>query len=171
MRPRIAPLDLSSDLDRLARLYSAVFAEPPWNAGPDEMADFMRRLPTEARAGAGGFGAWSTDELIGFAYAVPTPTPFPAGRAYDRVAQVTDVDRLVGCWEVMELAVDPAQRGRGVASALLDALLDEYSPAWLLTATDAPAVQFYDRRSDFRRTGQGEGLVVYASTYPAASGV
>lgn len=162
---RLGPLVFAEHRDGLEALYVAVFAEPPWNEGPEAGGAFTTRLETEVAAGARGLVLLDGPSVRGMAYAVPTPAPFPHGRSYDRVARVCDARRFEGTWEVMEVAVHPAARGGGWATALLSALLEECSPAWLLTSEDAAAARrLYEGHPGLRRVGMGEGLVVYATT-------
>ncbi len=164
MRTAIVPLNLRTRSAELRTVYQAVFAEPPWNEGGAEGDAFVRRLADEHERGARGVGLERDGELLGFAYALPTPRPFPTGRAYDRVAQLVDVDRLERRWEISELAIHPTARGAGHGTELLTALLDACSPAWLLTSTDAdPARRLYDRHPRLRRLTEGAGLVVYVT--------
>ena len=163
--PEALEIDLAERENDLRALYTAVFAEPPWNEDAAAADEFIARLTDERAQGARGVGLFERSRLLGLAYAVPTPIPFPSGRAYDRVAHVCDPAHLQGTWEVMEVAVHPGARGRGHADDLLSALLDRCAPAWLLTSTDAAAaLRFYDRRDDLTRFGEGEGLVVYTTT-------
>lgn len=50
-------------------LYAAVYAEPPYGEGPDEVADFMKSWPRRrAQPGLRLVLAWHNDEAIGFAF-------------------------------------------------------------------------------------------------------
>jgi hypothetical protein len=71
------------------------------------------------------------------------PPPLFAG-LYRMLAERDDADRLRGM-EVVELAVDPAARGAGVAQGLLERLLGG-GPGWLLADANAPAHGWYARR-------------------------
>ena len=61
--------------------------------------------------------------------------------------------------EIMNLAVDPAHRHSGIASALLESAVDEFRRARLqsifleVRASNAIAIHFYERRG-FARTGR-----------------
>ncbi|MGG5260541.1 GNAT family N-acetyltransferase [Phycicoccus avicenniae] len=162
---RQVPLRLPEHRRGVRDLYLAVFSEPPWGEGADEADGFAERLDAEVAAGARGLVLLDGERVVGLAYAVPTPAPFPTGRSYGRVARVCEARLLEGTWEVMEVAVHPDARGGGRARRLLDALLLDCSPAWLLTSTEALAAQrFYDRQPGLVRLGTGEGLVVYGTT-------
>lgn len=85
----------------------------------------------------------------GLGTAWPTQSPFPTGRAYDRVrAELGDEveTRLVGTLEIDELAVSPHARGHGLAGRILDLLCDGADACWLLTAPAAvDAIRLYEK--------------------------
>jgi ribosomal protein S18 acetylase RimI-like enzyme len=151
--------------DALRVVYRAAFAEPPWHEDGTQADAFLRRLAGDVRRpGFVAVVAADDGRVAGFGTAWPTPRPFPAGRAYDRVRRaLPDVD-LTGRLEVDELAVAPYARGRGLGGRLL-AALTAHAPSggsWLLTAPGAAgAIALYERLGWRRRTPPDADVVVY----------
>ncbi|WP_412538853.1 GNAT family N-acetyltransferase [Longispora sp. K20-0274] len=150
----------------LTEIYRAAFAGPPWNEDGHGVADFARRLATDAhRAGFVAVLAAEDSKPAGFGTAWPTPRPFPAGRAYNRVraALGEQVDTLlVGALEIDELAVSPASRGQGLAGRILEELRADADECWLLTAPKAhDAIRVYERLGWRRLTGPAADVVVF----------
>ena len=94
--------------------------------------------------------AWRDEELVGFAYGY-------TGRFghwwSDHIAERTSAEIvrewLGGHFEFVEIAVKPDDQGRGIGSALHDALLSglPHERAMLTTyADDRPAVRLYRRK-------------------------
>ena len=121
------------DAEAMAALHALSFAAS-WSAG--EMRELMR--------GPGGYG------LV---------IEAPAGRA---LAGFILCRMLAGEAEVLTLAVDPTERGRGLGGVLLRAALDLAATAggeamFLEVAADnAPAIALY-RRAGFEPVGQRRG--------------
>lgn len=165
----------AADLNRCAAgiraVYLEAFSEPPWDEGPEQADEYLRRLALDVgRPGFVGVVALAepTGAVLGFATAWTTTTPMPTGRSYDRVARVLGPERtaawLCGGREVDELAVAAEARGTGAAAALLETVTADAvdGRSWLLTSTEAePALRFYARRG-WRRIASDEwpGTVV-----------
>ncbi|MBB6349437.1 GNAT family N-acetyltransferase [Nonomuraea muscovyensis] len=151
----------------LIDLYRVSFDGPPWYEDGHGAADFARRLTVDARRpGFTAVLAGQDGEPAGFGTAWPTPRPFPAGRAYDRVRRLLGDEvetRLVGALEVDELAVGPHARGRGLAARILGLLCADAADCWLLTAPKAyDAIRLYERLGWRRLTGPAADVVVFA---------
>ncbi|MEU4097519.1 GNAT family N-acetyltransferase [Streptomyces sp. NPDC026673] len=146
--------------------YREAFSAPPWNEGDREADLFLDRLARDVvRPGFTAAVACAGDELLGFATAWTTPSPFPSGRCYGLAHAALGTDRtaawLCGAREVDELAVRPTAQGTGVAAGLLDAVTNDApgDRAWLLTSVQATrALRFY------RRSGWTQ------ATHPAEDG-
>jgi ribosomal protein S18 acetylase RimI-like enzyme len=128
-------------------VYRAAFADEAGGASPDFL-DRELRVHRD-REGFSFVGAVDGGELIGFVYGV-------TGRRgqwwSDHVALHAPVE-LVDVWvgghfEVVELAVLPEARGRGVGAALMIALLEDRPEPCALLATwqhDSPSRRLYER--------------------------
>ncbi|MGS2647074.1 GNAT family N-acetyltransferase [Streptosporangium sp. LJ11] len=154
----------------LIEIYRVSFNGPPWYEDGHGTADFARRLATDARRpGFAAVLAGRDGEPAGFGTAWPTQSPFPAGRAYDRVrVQLGDQveTRLVGALEVDELAVSPHARGQRLAARILDLLCEGATGCWLLTAPKAhDAIRLYERLGWRRLTGPGANVVVFTRSH------
>lgn len=151
----------------LMEIYGVAFSEPPWTEDGSGVADFARRLATDTgRPGFVAVLAGQDGRPMGFGTAWPTRSPFPTGRAYDRVhAELGDQAerRLVGALEVDELAVGPHARGRGLAGQILDLLCEGAERCWLLTSPQAlGAIRVYERLGWERLTGPEAKVTVFA---------
>lgn len=150
----------------LIEIYSVSFNGPPWYEDGNGIADFANRLSTDARRpGFAAVLASQDGKPAGFGTAWPTQSPFPTGRAYERVrAQLGDrtETRLVGALEVDELAVSPHARGQGWAARILDLLCAGATDCWLLTAPKAQdAIRLYERLGWQRLTKPEADIVVF----------
>jgi GNAT superfamily N-acetyltransferase len=131
-------------------LLCAAFDEPPYE---DVSTKMRKRIDAWGDfAAAPGFRVVLADaggRLVGVCFGWDSavgsddPPPLFAG-LYRLLAARDDADRLRGV-EVVELAVDPAARGAGVAQGLLERLLGG-GPGWLLADANAPAHVWYERR-------------------------
>ncbi|GAB7036760.1 MULTISPECIES: GNAT family N-acetyltransferase [Catenuloplanes] len=166
-------LEALAVVDDLIALYADVFTGPPWNEGPEDVADFRRRLHEDAARP--GFRAVLTAD--GFATGWPTELPLPDVQAYQEIVDHLGPERVVelldGVFEVNELAVRASARRRGVGRRLLDEVVGDAPRAWLVTSRDAPdAVAFY-RRAGWREIAPAPAyhgdLIVFrtAATQPA----
>lgn len=138
--------DTLAALEELTALYADVFTGPPWNEGPEDVADFRRRLHEDVERP--GFRAVLTPD--GFATGWPTELPLPGIQAYQEIVEHLGPDRVAGlldgAFEVNELAVRAAARRRGLGRRLLTEVVAGAPRAWLVTSQDAPdAVAFYRR--------------------------
>ncbi|MEG3633862.1 GNAT family N-acetyltransferase [Micromonospora palythoicola] len=112
----------SASVEALADLYAVVYAEPPYEEGPNEVAGFRDGLPEQAeREGFTLHTAHQGDVLTGAAYG----WTMPAGawwRNADRnpPTDLHAADKLA----VMEWIVHPRFRRRGVGAELMRRLLD-----------------------------------------------
>jgi ribosomal protein S18 acetylase RimI-like enzyme len=152
----------------LIDVYRVAFLGPPWYEDGHGTADFTRRLTTDVhRPGFTAVLATLDGEPAGFGTAWPTQSPFPSGRAYDRVrAELgTYVETgLVGALEIDELAVSPHARRQGLAGRILDLLRAGSTDCWLLTAPAAhDAIRLYERLGWQRRTGPEARVAVFTS--------
>jgi GNAT superfamily N-acetyltransferase len=164
---RLTGQDALARADCLVEVYRAGFSGPPWYEDERAAGAFAARLATDVRRpGFVAVLASRDGEPVGFGTAWHTPSPFPAGRAYDLVrAELGDEveTRLVGALEVDELAVSPRVRGQGLAGRILDLLCAGAGSCWLLTAPKAAdAIRLYGRLGWRRLTGPGANIVVFA---------
>ncbi|MEU5782214.1 GNAT family N-acetyltransferase [Micromonospora lupini] len=129
----------------LVGLYAVVYAEPPYNEGPEQVAGFAKGLPGETQRP--GFRLVAADDagaLIGAAYG----WTMPAGRWWTRAdteppAHVRNADKFA----VMEWVVRPDRRGEGIGAELMRRLLDGRPEPWATLASNpaAPARAIYQR--------------------------
>ncbi|MFH0521126.1 GNAT family N-acetyltransferase [Streptomyces sp. M41] len=176
-----AGAELLACADALRAVYADAFCAPPWDEDERRATEFADRLPANARRG--GFTAVTAvrgGEIVGFATAWTTVSPFPGDRCYPQAAAALGPDRtadwLVGARELDELAVHSTVRGTGVAAGLLDAVTADAPEgrAWLLTSVKSPrAMAFYRRRGWTQATHpspDGQGIVVFLGPrHPARS--
>jgi ribosomal protein S18 acetylase RimI-like enzyme len=167
-------------LDDVLTLYRAAFCVEPWNDTEDDVAQWRRRtLADDAdRPGARLVTARHDGELVGFATAWRTPSPFPTGgRSYDAIAQALGSEmvenRLAGTIEVDELAVAPRARRAGLAGTMLVAAVPPGAEGWLVTSTKATAAVGLYRSvgwDELRGTAEdGAAVVVFTSSTTALS--
>ncbi|MDN0200668.1 GNAT family N-acetyltransferase [Streptomyces sp. S.PNR 29] len=173
--------DLLTHTDALYSVYVDAFSAPPWNADAEMAAEFADRLPVDVRRpGFRAATAVQDGQVVGFATAWTTLTPFPTDRCYPQAAAGLGAERTVewlcGAREVDEIAVRPAAHGTGIGSALLEAVTADAPEgrSWLLTSTQAPrTVAFYRRRGWTRVTRPSPdagGIVVFLGPrHPARS--
>lgn len=139
--------------DSIARVYGAAFAESPYCRTEADVRAFRRSFATHIdQLGfcfVGAFNAVS-GVLKGFAYG---RTASPGQWWHDVVLGPLTAagldDWLVDSLNLVEFAVTPAEQGRGIGSALHDALLDgvPHRRAVLSTRdTDTPAFWLYRNR-------------------------
>ena len=137
--------DAEQFLDELVDLYAEVFAEPPYNEGPDHVRRFRGWLTGEFDTpGFTLIRATVGDTLIGMAYGYQ----MPAGEWWrDAIEDPPDGVRKALKFAVMEWAVRGEYRGRGVGRRLMFDLLhgraEQY--ATLNVNPAAPARNIYRR--------------------------
>jgi GNAT superfamily N-acetyltransferase len=137
---------VTAKLDDLAKIYTEVYAEPPYSSGPLWSAEsFVARTRRQTtRNGFTFIGAHAGQELVGFAFGLtfdegtwwsgdPTPPP----------EEILEASKFA----VIELVVIRQRRGQGVGRQLLNRLLAERPERYaILTAMpDAPAREMYGR--------------------------
>ncbi|MFK0016296.1 GNAT family N-acetyltransferase [Streptomyces sp. NPDC091027] len=146
------PAAAGRELDDLAPVYEAVFAEPPYLEGPRDVAEFLQRYQSEHKTpGFRLITAREHGELVGFAYGLPLSSGtgwwegFTDGTVLPDGFAREDGHRT---FVVMELAVLADRRGHGVGTALHDTLLREANGAEriaLAVRPEAPAAAWYER--------------------------
>lgn len=118
---RLAADEVTGRMAELESVYAEVYAEPPYEEGPEMAADFSARLDKERRQP--GFAmvlAESTDgSLVGFAYGLT----FGPDQWWRFAGDEPPETRGRPKFAVMELAVRSAWRGRRIGSALMSTLL------------------------------------------------
>lgn len=154
----------------LHRLYRRCFAEPPWSESDEAMDGFPARLAVDMdRPGAGGVVAWDGARLVGATYGRAAPAVLPDDDFHRALTAgvPADVwpDLVAPAVRVIELMVDPDDRGRGVGRDLLARYVAGYPAAWLLTHPRAPARGLYEA-ARFRPRGdfishRGDPRVLY----------
>ncbi|WP_327267211.1 GNAT family N-acetyltransferase (plasmid) [Streptomyces sp. NBC_01232] len=158
------------ELDDLAPVYEAVFAEPPYNEGPRDVAEFLERYQREHKTP--GFRlvlARDGGELTGFAYGLPLASTTGWWSGFLDTDLPKEFTREDGqrTFVVMELAVLASWRGRGVGRALHTALLDGVTAerVTLTVRPEAPAATWYEHL-DYQLVGltqPWDGAPVYRS--------
>jgi GNAT superfamily N-acetyltransferase len=157
----VEPDVVLAHVDELTELYRRVFGAPGYDEPPELTERFRTdQLPTHARREGFRFAlARRDDRPVGFAYGYTGQrgqwwSDWVASKAPAEV-----VERWIGGhFEVVELAVDPAEQGRGIGAALHDALLAGLPHDRALLTTyrddDRPAPRLY-RRWGWRRLVAG----------------
>lgn len=138
--------------DSVWRCYQKVFGDF------DDYAGWRTEL-FERHAAREGFRltvAFDDDSLVGFSWGYVGERGQYFSHLVSRALPVDVVDTWVGGhFELVELAVDPDYRGRGLGRLLHDQVLDGIRQPCLLSTTDDPddpAVQLY-LQSGWRRLG------------------
>ncbi|MCM6775255.1 GNAT family N-acetyltransferase [Nocardia sp. CDC159] len=134
-----------AQIEALVRLYGLVFAEPPYHEGPEDIERFRQLLREEVELpGFTMVRALDGEALIGMAYGFRKP---PGDWWVD--AETPPAPALLDApkFAVMEFAVHPDHRGRGLGRALLRELLHGRSEpfAALCVNAAAPAHAMYLR--------------------------
>lgn len=129
--------------DAATELYAAVFAEAPYNEGPEMAEHFRRAFKRETkRPGFVFIAAIEEGELVGMAYGFTMPAgEWWRGADEDPPADVRDAPKLA----VMEWAVHPDHRKAGVGRRLMDELLTDRTEPWATLNVNpaAPARDVY----------------------------
>ncbi|MFI6288526.1 GNAT family N-acetyltransferase [Streptomyces sp. NPDC051018] len=113
-------------LDDFLSAYEEVYAEPPYNEGPSDVAQFIDHyLVHVQRDGMRLVIARDGEEVVGFSYGylLPADTGWWSNVDQDLSADFTREDGT-RTWVILELAVRKPWRRRGIAAALHSALLD-----------------------------------------------
>jgi ribosomal protein S18 acetylase RimI-like enzyme len=140
--------ELAARAPEVHELYRRCFAEPPWNEPPEQLARYPEDLARFlAKPGISAMAVWDGQTMAGLIYGWPSPTEFPDDPFHNALtAAVSTVDPLLApAFDVVELMVDPAFRGRGLGKALLTEFVRGHDTAWLVTHPDAPARGLYER--------------------------
>ncbi len=118
----------------LGNLYALVYAEPPYQEGPEQVDRFRRGLPDEAaRLGFTLITAEDDGTLFGAAYGWTMPAGTWWSRAdADPPAEVRDADKIA----VMEWIVHPHRRSEGIGAELMRRLLWGRSERYATLASD-----------------------------------
>lgn len=158
----VSAADFAAAVDELCEAYEDTFSGPPWNETGPQTAAFAAGVPRwAAREGFLAFWVRQNTTLIGFAFRVRTPRPVPTEGFYAllRGRFGDHVETLAGAVEVVELAVRPRARGRGLGRDLLNAVAGE-ERAWLVTRADAQDTREFYRRMGWRETATSERLIL-----------
>jgi GNAT superfamily N-acetyltransferase len=138
---------------QVVELYAVVYAEPPYEEGPEQVERFADTLPDEmGRRGfalaTATYGEW----LVGAAYGLT----MDAGRWWSNTddpphAELQDAPKLA----VMEWMVHPEHRGRGIGRTLMQRLLADRSEPWATLASDPrSAARGMYARAGWRQVGR-----------------
>ena len=114
------PAEANARIGELQDVYLIVFSDPPYSEGPEMVDKFAEWIAEESRClGFQMTVALSGEKIVGFAYGYV----YPAGkwwRGADRTISndVKSADKFA----VMEWAVLPGERGRGIGTTAADLL-------------------------------------------------
>lgn len=133
------PEAAATALDLFLQAYEEVYAEPPYNEGPSDVAQFIEHYVQHVRReGMRLIIARDGNEVVGFAYGscLPADTGW-WGNVDEDLSEDFVHETGTRTWVILELAVRKAWRRRGIAKALHDALLDGL-PVQRVTLTVRP---------------------------------
>jgi GNAT superfamily N-acetyltransferase len=139
------PAEANARIEQFKAIYAAVFSQPPYNEGPemhDRFVGWVRDESTEP-----GFDFVEAVEYgvsVGFAYGYRQP----AGKWWRGADKPAPAEVKTGpTFAVMDWAVLPDRRGKGIGRALMDELLggrtEPYAVLTVNPAAEARAV--YER--------------------------
>jgi GNAT superfamily N-acetyltransferase len=122
-------------LPRLVDLYAQVYAEPPYEEGPEQVSRFADTLPADAeRPGFALVTATASDAAL---VAVAYGWTMPAGRWWSRADQDPPPDVLASDkFAVMEWIVRADHRRTGIGTELMRRLLADRPERWATLASD-----------------------------------
>jgi GNAT superfamily N-acetyltransferase len=138
-------------VDDLVDVYRDAFSAPGYDETPDDVERFRTGLPRHAARDGFRLAVASLPDggLVGFAYGYTGESgQWWTDRLLDRVPDDIVDEWVGGHFEFVELAVRPAQQGRGIGKDLHDALLDGLPHRRALLGTwpdDRPARRLYVR--------------------------
>jgi GNAT superfamily N-acetyltransferase len=145
--------------DQLAGLYRGVYAEPPYFEGPDEAAEFIRRLAGQSeQPGFSLVASWREHELVGYVFGFTlTARSTVSDTILISGGPLLPSDRPAGVVYVSELLVQSGWRRRGIGRALLSCFLThrDESCATLLAHPDAAPAQAVYASLGWRKVGWG----------------
>ena len=134
----------AAELDTVAKLYEEIYAEPPYNEGPDEAAEFVDSWPSYLSQGAFRLViAYTNDEPIGFAFGFQLPADthwWSNDRFLDSLDDGISLEYEGRTFVIIELAVQLPRRGLGIGGALHAALLAD-RPEERVTLTVRPEAE------------------------------
>lgn len=137
--------------DELAAVYRAAFGAPGYDE-PPEAAERFRAEQLARHVERSGFRCVTLrvgGRLVGFGYGYTGERgQWWSDQVAEHAPAEVVADWLGGHFELVELAVDPAEQGRGLATALHDALLLDLPHERALLTTypgDRPAPRLYRR--------------------------
>ena len=141
-------------------IYNACFTAPPWSEPQQAVGEYLDAKRAHfAQPGLRAVEARDANgSLVGVSYGWPSSEDLPAIPFYQGLRAGLGPRAWNALWaakpfEVVELMVHPAARGRGLGRLLLDRLCGSAQIAFLATHPDAPAVAIY-RHLGWRRFGQ-----------------
>jgi len=121
-------------LTALVELYAVVYAEPPYQEGPEQVDRFRTSLQNEAaRAGFSLITADDGGQLVGAAYG----WTMPAGAWWSRADQQPPADiHNADKFAVLEWIVHPDRRGESIGAELIRRLLEGRREHYATLASD-----------------------------------
>lgn len=124
----------ASWFDRLVDLYRVVYAEAPYEEGPEEVESFRTRLTDDmSRPGFELVLATDDEFLVGAAYGWTMPAGTWWSKAdHEPPPDLKDADKLA----LMEWIVHPGRRGEGVGAQLIRRLISGRAESWATLASD-----------------------------------
>ncbi|WP_428964295.1 GNAT family N-acetyltransferase [Micromonospora fluostatini] len=130
---------------KLVEMYARVYAEPPYEEGPEQVSRFASLLPNEAaRPGFTLISAERNGVLIGAAYGLRMAAgQWWSSTEQEPPAHLLDADKFA----LMEWFVVPDEQGQGVGAGLMTRLLAGRPEPWAMLAADprAPVREMYSR--------------------------
>jgi GNAT superfamily N-acetyltransferase len=137
--------EANTRIEQFKAVYAAVFSEPPYNEGPEMVERFVGWVRDEStEAGFAFVEAVEYGVVVGFAYGYQQS----AGKWWRDADQPAPAEvRLGPTFAVMEWAVLPDRRGKGVGRALTDQLLTGRTEPYAVLSVNPAAVarQVYER--------------------------
>lgn len=137
----------------LVGLYALVYAEPPYEEGPEQVKRFAETLPDELdRDGFALTAATIGDRLAGAAYG----WTMDAGRWWSHASAEPPADlKESPKFAIMEWMVHPQHRGHGIGRALMQHLLGGRPEPWATLASDPrSAARGMYTRAGWRQVGE-----------------
>jgi ribosomal protein S18 acetylase RimI-like enzyme len=134
----------------VARLYEAVYREPPYCEDPEDVAEFLKGMPRRVAQPAFRLVVATTDgKPVGFAFGhqLTADTRWWQGAATPLPDSIVR-EHAGRTFAIIELAVAAEYRRRGIAKAMHDALLvdaDEERVTLLVRPEAMPARRAYER--------------------------